>query len=79
VIPAAVEIGQLVEVIWVSVLAGVGITTAYSFVVLGTGKSAEARRTGHRGAALAYAGLATVFLLLFAAGVVFGVQVMLRK
>jgi hypothetical protein len=79
VIPAAVEIGQLVEVIWVSVLAGVGITTAYSFVVLGTGKSAEARRTGRRGAALGYAGLAALFLLLFAAAVVFAVQVMLRK
>jgi hypothetical protein len=79
VILLAVEIGQLFEVVWVSIVAGVGVTTAYSFVVLGTGKSAEARRTGHRGAALAYAGLAAVFLLLFAAGVVFGVQVMLRK
>jgi hypothetical protein len=75
----AVEAGKLFEVVWVSMLAGVGITTAYSFVVVGTGKSAEARRTGRRGAALAYAVLAAVFLLLFAAAVVFAVQVMLRK
>jgi hypothetical protein len=75
----AVEIGQLFEVVWVSVVAGVGITTAYALVVLGTGRSAEARRMGQRGAALAYAGLAGLFLLLFAAGVVFAVQVMLSK
>jgi hypothetical protein len=75
----AVEAGKLFEVVWVSVLAGVGITTAYSFVVVGTGKSAEARRTGRRGAAIAYAALATLFLLLFAAAVVYAVQVMLSK
>jgi hypothetical protein len=75
----AVEIGQLVQVVWVSLAAGVGITTAYSLVVLGTGRSAEARRTGQRGAALGYAALAAVFLLLFAGGVIFGVQVMLSK
>jgi hypothetical protein len=37
VILLAVEIGQLFEVVWVSIVAGVGVTTAYSFVVLGTG------------------------------------------
>jgi hypothetical protein len=75
----AVEIGRLLEVVWVSLPAGVGITTAYSFVVLGTGRSAEARRTGRRGAALGYAALAGLFLLLFAGGVAFGVHVMLSK
>jgi hypothetical protein len=79
VILLAVKVSQLLQVVWVSILAGVGITTAYSFVVLGTGKSAEARRTGHRGAAFGYATLAGLFLLLFALGVVFAVQVMLRK
>jgi hypothetical protein len=79
VILLAVKLSQLLEVAWVSVLAGVGITTAYSFVVLGTGKSAEARRTGRRGAAFGYAALAGLFLLLFASAIVFAVQVMLRK
>jgi hypothetical protein len=75
----AVQLSQLFEVVWVSLFAGVGITTAYALVVYGTGRYMEAQRTGRRGAALAYAGLAAVFLLLFAAGVVFGVQVMLAK
>jgi hypothetical protein len=75
----AVEISQLFEVVWVSALAGVGITLAYSLVVYGTGRYMEARRTGRGGAALAYAGLAGVFFLVFTATVVFGVQVMLSK
>jgi hypothetical protein len=75
----AAEAGQIVEVIWVSLLAGIGITAAFSFAVLGTAVSAEASRTGRRGAALGYGVLAVVSLVLFAGGVVFGVHIMLRK
>jgi hypothetical protein len=76
---SVVEIGQLFEVIWVSLLAGVGITAAYSFVVLGTARSAEARRSGQTGAAVGYGLLAAVFLILFAGGFVFAVEIMLTK
>jgi hypothetical protein len=74
-----VELGQIVEVIWVSLLAGVGITAAYSFVVLGTARSAEARRARNTGAALAFGALAVLFLVVFAGLVVLGVQIMLSK
>jgi hypothetical protein len=47
--------------------------------VFGAGRYLEAQRTGRRGAALAYASLAVVFLLAFAGGVVWGVQIMLAK
>jgi hypothetical protein len=76
---SVVEIGQLFEVIWVSLLAGVGITAAYSFVVLGTARSAEARRSGQTGAAVGYGLLAAVFLILFAGGFVFAIEIMLTK
>jgi hypothetical protein len=75
----AVAIGQLAQVIWVSIGAGVGVTAAFSFVVLGTARSAEARRSGRSRAALGYGALSAVFLLLFAAGVVLGVRIMLTK
>jgi hypothetical protein len=75
----AVELSQLAEVVWVSLLAGVGITTAYSLAVLGAGRYLEAQRTGSRAAAFAYAGLAIVCLLVFAGAVIFGVHVMLSK
>jgi hypothetical protein len=75
----AVGAGQLFDVVWVSVLAGVGITVAYSFAVLGGARSAEARRAGRGGAALAYGALAAFALAVFAAAVVFGVHTMLTK
>jgi hypothetical protein len=75
----AAEAGQIVEVIWVGLLAGVGITAAYSFAVLGLASSAEASRAGRRGAAFGYGALAVVSLVLFAGGVVVGVHIMLSK
>jgi len=75
----AVDAGQLAQVVWVSLLAGVGITAAYSFVVLGSARSAEARRAGNSGAATGYAVLAAVMLCVFAGGVVYGVHIMLSK
>ncbi len=76
---AVVELGQIVEVIWVSVLAGVAITMSYSYVVYGTARSAEARRHGRDGAAFAFGALAFVFFAIFIGIMVLGVQIMLSK
>jgi hypothetical protein len=76
---AAIELGQLVKVVWVSLLSGVGITTAYALVVLGGARSLQARRTGDSSAALRYATLAAVMLCVFAAAVVIGVHILLSK
>jgi MFS superfamily sulfate permease-like transporter len=76
---ATIDAGQLFEVVWVSLLAGVGVTAAFSLVVLGGARSSEARRAGNSGAATAYAALAITMFALFAAGVVFGVHIMLSK
>ena len=75
----AAEAGQIVEVIWVGLIAGVGITAAFSFAVLGMAGSAEARRAGRRGAVLGYGALAMLSLAVFAGGVVLGVHIMLSK
>jgi len=72
-------IEDILRLIGVSLVAGIGITGAYSFVVLGMGRSAEARRSGRSVPALAYAGMAMLFLLLFAAGVMLAVKEMLTK
>jgi hypothetical protein len=76
---AAVDAGGLVEVVWVSLVAGVGVTLTFSLVVLGSARYAAARREGRSGVALAYGGLAALALIVFVAGVVFGVQIMLSK
>jgi hypothetical protein len=48
-------------------------------VVLGTARSAEARRNGQGTAALVWGGLAVVAFAAFAGTVVFGVHIMLSK
>ena len=75
----AVQVSDLLEVVWVSLVAGVGITLTFSLVVLGGARYATARREGRSGEAAVYGGLATIALLVFIAGVVFGVNIMLSK
>ncbi len=47
--------------------------------MLGTARSAVARRNGHGTATVAWAGVAVVAFVAFAAAVVFGVHTMLSK
>ncbi len=75
----AVDTHLLLQVVWVSLVAGVGISALFSLVILGTARAGEARRVGERGAAAAYVTLAVVAFLLFAGGVVLGVQAMITK
>ena len=76
---ASVKAGDIFEVVWVSLVAGVFVTVAFSFVVLGMARSAEAARSGRGSAAVAYAGLAVVTFAMFAGIVGFGVHIMLSK
>ena len=76
---AAVDTAGLVEVVWVSLVAGIGVTLTFSLVVLGGARSAAARREGRDAQAVVYGGLAALALLAFAAGVVLGVNIMLSK
>ena len=76
---AAVKVSEIVEVIWVSLAAGIGVTVLFSLVVLGSAKSAESRRKRRDGAATAYAGGAVLAFAAFAAVGVVGVQIMRAK
>jgi len=76
---AAVDFHALFTVLWSSLLAGVGVTVLFSFVILGWSRAAEARRDGQGGEATAFMALAVVALLVFVAAVAFGVTIMLRK
>jgi hypothetical protein len=76
---AAVEAGDILEVIWVSLLAGIFVTVAYSLVVVGSARSAEARRNHNGSGALVWGGLAVLAFAAFAGLVVFGVHIMLSK
>jgi len=73
----AVDTNLLWQLIWVSLLAGVGISALFSLVILGAARAGDARRAGDSGRATAYVALAVLAFALFAAGVVLGVREMI--
>ena len=76
---AAVDFHALWTVRWSSLLAGVGVTVLFSVVMVGWVRAMEASRAGQRTSATLYGALAVLMAALFAAAVVLGVTVMLRK
>ncbi len=73
-----VDFGQLVQVVYVALLAGVGVSVAFSIVIRGAVRAGEHRRT-RPVAAGAHALLAIVGMLVVLAAIVFGVSTMLAK
>ena len=70
----AVDTHLLWQVVWVSLLAGLGISAVFSFVIVGAARAGEARRHGRGGLALIYGVLAALAFAVFLVGVVLGVQ-----
>ena len=77
--PAVVDFHALGQVIWVSLLAGVGVTVLFSLAIASLARADEARRLGNGGAAMAYGAAAVLALVVFAVAVILGVTIMLHK
>lgn len=75
---AVLDIGQLAQVIEASLLAGIGVSIAFSLVIRGTVRASEQRQT-HPLAAGLHALMAVLALLACLGAIVFGVSVMLTK
>ena len=73
-----VDFGQLAQVVYVSLIAGVGVSLAFSIVIRGAVRAGEHRRT-RPAVAAAHALMAGVGLLIVLAAIVFGVSTMLSK
>ena len=76
---AAIDFHALGQVVWVSLVAGVGACILFSLVIYGTDKAGDARRAGEDGQALAYGVLAIASMVVFGVAVIVGVIVMLSK
>ncbi len=76
---AAIDGAGLLEVVWVSLLAGIAVTVLFAFVVVFGARSAEAGRGGRAGRSMGYAVAAVLVFGLFAFVVGYGVHVMLSK
>jgi hypothetical protein len=76
---AAIDWGQLFELVWASAVAGVAVAIVYAALIVGVSRASESRRAGRDGVASAYMALAVVAGLAFAGVVVFGVSVIVSK
>lgn len=76
-IATVVDWDAILQVIWVSLLAGVGVTAAWAFALLGASRSIEHGRDGSGGAAVAYALLGIAGLATVIGAIVFGIVILI--
>lgn len=74
-----VDMGDIVSVIWTSLLAGIGVCAVFSLAIIGFARTSDMQREGNTFAAGAYGVLTGVAFLVVMAVVVFGVVVMTSK
>jgi hypothetical protein len=75
-IATVVETKDLLETVAASLIAGIGVTAAFSLVVFGVTRSADMLRDDRPIAATAAGGLAILALLVVAGAIVLGIVVM---
>jgi hypothetical protein len=76
---AAIDGGQLLQVVWVSIASGIAVTLLFSLVVLFGSRSADHQRSGRSAHAFAHGTVALLFMVAFGALVAYGVHIMLSK
>jgi hypothetical protein len=74
-----IDTAALLQVLWASFAAGVGLIVVFSLTIAGAARATHERHQGRRHVAVAWITVATVGALICAAAVVMGVLVMLSK
>ena len=74
-----VDVGDLVNVVWTSFVAGIGVCAIFSLAIVGFARGGDARREGAVVQATAYFALMAVAFVAVMVVVVFGVIVMTSK
>jgi predicted RecB family nuclease len=78
-VASVVETKELLETVVASLIAGIGVTAAFSLVVFGVTRSADMARNERPLLATAAGGLAALAGAVVIAAIVFGIVVMTRK
>ena len=78
-IASIVDWDALLQVVWASLLAGVGVTGAYGVALLGTTRALDLSRQGRPAEAVIFAIVGVVALAAVLAAIVFGIVVMTHK
>ena len=74
-----VDWAALLEVVWTSIVGGIGVTAIFAVAILGATRAVDQRQTGNPAAAGFYGVLTGVALLAVAVAVVLGITVMTQK
>jgi hypothetical protein len=76
---AVVDGDALLQVLWVSAAAGIGLSLVFSLAIASAARAGQQRRAGFAGQALAWSVVAGACGVLCGVAVAFGVIVMLSK
>jgi hypothetical protein len=76
---AAIDWGQLFELVWAGALAGVAVAVSFATLILGATRAADHRRAERHRMASAYLVVGALAAFVFAGGVVFGISVIISK
>lgn len=74
----AVAVGDLLQVVLASLVAGLGVTVIFALAIVGATRARDAHRNGQAAATLAWAGLSVAALTGVAAAVLAGLWVLAR-
>lgn len=76
---AIVDWGALLEVVWTSLVGGIGVTAVFAVAILGGTRAIDLRHAGNPAAAGVYGVLTALALAAVAVAVVLGILVMTQK
>jgi hypothetical protein len=79
VLGSVVDGKKLLEVVWTSLLAGIGVTVIFAIATLGVTRAVEFARNGRAAVGAVYGVFGVLALAAVAAAVVFGIVVMTQK
>lgn len=75
-IATVVDWDALLQVIWVSLVAGVGVTAAWGFALLGTTRALESGRNGRAAEGVVYGVVGVVGLATVVAAIIFSIVIL---
>jgi hypothetical protein len=79
VLASVVDGDALLQVVWASLLAGVGVTAAFGVAIVGATRALDLSREGRPAGAVVFSVLGLLALATVIAAIVFGIVVMTSK
>lgn len=78
-IATVLDTGDLLEVVWVSLAAGIGVTAAFGLAIVGSTRAMELGRHGRPGEAIAFGAIGVLAMAAVIAAIVYGIVVLTDK